>query len=395
MNTILLKGKLLKVLCLLFTIVFPFSACSSTLKSTPSSTEETSTILTAEDIYSHALSSTVEITAINSNFSSTGTGFFDDINGTVITNYHVIEDAKQAKIKTYGGKEYDILKVLGYDEQNDIAILSTSCTSSTPLVKSSTSVVTGQKVYALGSSLGLTGTFSEGIVSTASRDIDGTNYIQITAPISHGNSGGPLLNEQGEVIGITSAGFVDGQNLNLAIPIQNVAKVPRNKSLSLLELFNQTPAIERVIDYIDTNGNQEILCGNNTTLTIAYGKEVEMFFIYLTTWASPTIKQSLTEISMSSDNYNICDIYYYYSSGDWSANDLLPNTPVSSISNSPVRHKVSIDPNGISYNMTQADILRVQQSFNYNLACIIEYFDDWLISRELPCNIRDFGFNVQ
>ena len=201
----------------------------------------TSAVLSAQDIYELALPSTVNITAIvNESYYYTGTGFFYDENGTVITNYHVIEGTVSGYITTYDGLEFDITEVIGYDEDLDIAILATARRSSIPLVRRSSAVRTGETVYALGSSLGLSGTFSDGIISTASRgDSSGHSYIQHTAAISHGNSGGPLLDNTGAVIGINVAYLEGGQNLNLAIPIAKVEDVPRSTHLSLRALYNQ------------------------------------------------------------------------------------------------------------------------------------------------------------
>ncbi len=385
---------------MIFTIIFLFSACSSTL--TSNSTEETSTIPTAEDIYSFVTPSTVEITASNSNYSSTGTGFFDDINGTVITNYHVIEDAKEAKIKTYDGKEYDVLKVLGYDKQNDIAILSTKCTSSTPVVKSSSPVATGQKVYALGSSLGLTGTFSEGIVSTASRDVDGTNYIQITAPISHGNSGGPLLNEQGEVIGITSAGFVDGQNLNLAIPIQEVAKVPRNKNLTLLELFNQTPAVERVCNHLKTNGVEneskrftfDNILDDNKAFSLSYKEDWDLLAISIK-YDDTTAISYLLSLHFSGSNYDECSLGLTYTFYDnFFIYDSI-TTETKKISNNPNKNTWKLIPDIINGSPTDKQLNSVQIFSYEEVAELLNLFNKWLKENNFPCNAEDFGFNIQ
>ena len=158
--------------------------------------------LSAEEIYNKISPSVVEIYAESATESSTGTGFFLDDKGTVVTNYHVIEDCQTAKITLANGSSYQVTAVKGYDANRDIAILSTKCTTSTPLLIRKTSVNTGEKVYAIGSSLGLTGSLSDGIISAVNREVEGNTYIQTTAPISQGNSGGPLVDAQGQVVGI-------------------------------------------------------------------------------------------------------------------------------------------------------------------------------------------------
>ncbi|MBR1506417.1 MAG: trypsin-like peptidase domain-containing protein [Eubacterium sp.] len=190
--------------------------------------------LSGEDIYNLASESTVEVTAVLSDtYSSLGTGFFDDTEGTVITNYHVIDGSKEAYITTTSGEKYDVVEVIGYDKNLDIAILSTNAVNTKPLAKRSELINTGEKVYALGSSQGYSNTFTEGIISSAEREERGKTYIQHTAPITNGNSGGPLLDSEGRVIGINTWGRVDGQNLNFAIPINMVSTVSRDVNLPL------------------------------------------------------------------------------------------------------------------------------------------------------------------
>ena len=96
-----------------------------------------------------------EIHANSSNKESTGTGFFLDNQGTVVTNYHVIEGCDSVNIQLYNGKTYVADKVLGHSKNKDIAILSTKCTTSVPLQIRKSNVKTGETVYAIGSSLGL------------------------------------------------------------------------------------------------------------------------------------------------------------------------------------------------------------------------------------------------
>ena len=203
----------------------------------PSLSEEKPS-LSNEEIYNSIAPSTVEFHGLTLDGSVIGTGFFIDDSGTVITNYHVIEGCLDADIVLQDGTEYSVMSVLGYDKSLDVAILSTSCMQSSPIVHREEVVSTGEKVYTLGSSLGLTGTFAEGIISSANRKINGQNFIQTTAPISSGNSGGPLVDKNGKVIGITTAAFEEGQNLNLAVPIVLALNIKRdNKIGGLKKIF--------------------------------------------------------------------------------------------------------------------------------------------------------------
>lgn len=175
--------------------------------------------LSPKEIYELAEPATVEIQVKTAYGQGIGTGFFIDGEGTIVTNYHVIEKAYEgvAVLKNVG--KFEIKEVIGFDEELDIAILKIDYKNEKFLERRTKQIEVGETVYALGSSEGLTNSFSSGIISALDRQFDGNHYIQVTAPISHGNSGGPLIDKNGKVIGITSAGIEDGQNLNLVIPI--------------------------------------------------------------------------------------------------------------------------------------------------------------------------------
>ena len=206
--------------------------------------------LTSEEIYAQISPAVVEVTVIEpgGDFYHIGSGFFIDDQGTMVTNYHVIDGTITGEVTTKDGSSYDIVAVKDYDEGLDLAILEVDITGNPFLRISDEDVVTGETVYAMGSSQGLTGTFSDGIVSTASRDMEGVHCIQITAPISQGNSGGPLVNIYGEVVGINSMSLVDGQNLNFAIDVDELDKLSHAGSITLQELYDiMYPAEETTI----------------------------------------------------------------------------------------------------------------------------------------------------
>lgn len=153
---------------------------------------------------------------------SLGSGFFvqEDI---VATNAHVIEDGVTGYAKIVGEKsEYDVLGFVGCDAGRDLVLLKLSGAKAPTLtIGDSRRVVVGEEIYVVGNPQGLEGTFSRGIVSGI-RQIDSDTILQITAPISPGSSGGPVLNSQGEVVGVAFATFESGQNLNFAIPAHYV-----------------------------------------------------------------------------------------------------------------------------------------------------------------------------
>jgi len=187
-------------------------------------------------------------------FLKLGSGFFISQNGDVITNYHVVQGANSAEIKTTDEKTYPITYIVAGDEQNDLIRLSVNIPSQYvyPLSLSKTIPEVGERIIVYGSPLGLENTVSDGIVS-AIRDIpDYGRIIQITAPISPGSSGSPVLNMKGEVIGIATFQMVGGQNLNFAIPSERIANlnlIEEEKTFTTKELFEQKEKDKKDSDY--------------------------------------------------------------------------------------------------------------------------------------------------
>lgn len=172
-------------------------------------------------LYKKSIPSLVKIEARNLENQPewTGSGFLVSADGMFVTNFHVIRNSKRATVRLSNGDAYDEVLVVAIDKRRDIALLRIKAAGLTPLqLGNSSEVEVGQTIYSLGNPLGLDNTLSNGIVS-AIRPMDGYRLLQITAPISPGSSGGPLLDSKGNVIGITVASLASGQNLNFAIPI--------------------------------------------------------------------------------------------------------------------------------------------------------------------------------
>jgi Tfp pilus assembly protein PilF len=187
-------------------------------------------------------------------FLKLGSGFFISQNGDIITNYHVLEGSSSAEIKTSDGKIYPITYIVAEDEQSDIIRLSVDIPSKYvhSLSLSATVPEVGERILVYGSPLGLEKTVSDGIIS-AIREVPGYGkLIQITAPISPGSSGSPVLNMKGEVIGIATFQFIEGQNLNFAIPGERIANLilsKEKKTLTSEELFGQEEKNKKDSDY--------------------------------------------------------------------------------------------------------------------------------------------------
>ena len=153
--------------------------------------------------------------------NSLGSGFIVSEDGYVVTNNHVIEGADEISVKLYNEKEYDA-KVVGRDANTDLALIKIGARSLVPLkLGSSKNLKVGTWVVAIGSPFGLEQTVTAGIVSAKGRILGSGPYddfIQTDASINPGNSGGPLLNLEGEVVGINTAIIKSGQGIGFAIP---------------------------------------------------------------------------------------------------------------------------------------------------------------------------------
>ena len=206
---------------------------------------------TAKVLYDMTAPSVVDITVYDEDGDAlaAGSGFFINDHGDIVTNYHVIEDACSADVQLLDGDVYEVKYVLAYDPVIDLAVLRIDLTGNDYIQTAKEPASTGDNIYTLGSSLGYTGTFSDGMVSTASRVIDGVDYIQITAPISSGNSGGPLINTHGEVLGVNTWEQPEGQNMNFAVNIQELTRLDYSSPLTMRGVYdreadNRTSALE-------------------------------------------------------------------------------------------------------------------------------------------------------
>jgi S1-C subfamily serine protease len=173
-----------------------------------------------------------------------GTGFLVRPDGAIVTNYHVIATGNSAAVKFADGTMLPVDGVLAADKDHDVAIVKVhGKTFQTLTLGNSDQIQVGEDVVAIGNPLGLELTVSNGIVSGIRTD-EKDKLVQITAPISHGSSGGPLFNMFGEVVGITAGALEGGENLNFAVPINEGKKLLLN-SARLRELPNEKSVVAR------------------------------------------------------------------------------------------------------------------------------------------------------
>ncbi|MDX6535349.1 MAG: hypothetical protein QOF68_3093 [Gaiellales bacterium] len=219
-----------------------------TVTAAPGSNAASTSGKSISDIYQATADGVVEITAQTTNNGTSpfespggtaqGTGFVVDSQGNIVTNAHVVAGASSVKVAMRDGKTYTGT-IVGTDETTDIAVVHIDAPASAlhPLpLGDSEAVSVGETVVAIGNPFGLEDTVTAGIVSALDRTITSPNNrpitgaIQTDAAINHGNSGGPLLNDQGEVIGVTSQIYADGQTsgnvgIGFAVPSNTVKSI--------------------------------------------------------------------------------------------------------------------------------------------------------------------------
>lgn len=192
--------------------------------------------LTAQEVYAKVNPSVVTVVSEQADGASIGTGVIMTSDGYIITNAHVISGGKSCWVALDTGVTYDV-KLVGYDEEEDLAVLKADPQNPLPAAEFGNSdlVQVGDTAYAIGNPLGveLRGTFTDGLVSALDRDVDvdgrTMTLIQTNAALNSGNSGGPLINQYGQVVGINTikmmSEYSNIEGLGFAIPTQAIRRV--------------------------------------------------------------------------------------------------------------------------------------------------------------------------
>ena len=167
----------------------------------------------------------------------TGSGFFLKP-GQVVTNLHVVRGAVRAEIKTLDGKGkvFPVNGTLAVDEEGDLALLGVDTPTDRSTELASELPDEGEPIFVIGNPLKLEGSVSDGIVSAVREVPNSYRIIQITAPISHGNTGSPVFNMKGQVLGVVTVKVTNGQNINLALAAARVAELKAGKLQPLSDL---------------------------------------------------------------------------------------------------------------------------------------------------------------
>ena len=179
----------------------------------------------------------------------TATGFRYGESG-VATNYHIIPGADLVVAEFQAGQRYILDRIVAHDQSNDLLVLSSSASDTAlksipEIALSMTPVEVGAKIFVVSSPRGLAGTLSDGLLS-GHRIENGRSLLQITAPISPGSSGGPLLGLDGKVIGVVASGFKDSQQINFAVPAPSLAALVLRDPLPIADLLSGlAPSLDR------------------------------------------------------------------------------------------------------------------------------------------------------
>jgi len=204
---------------------------------------------------------------------ATGTGFLISAEGKLITSYHVIEKGPKAVAKAGNGGLFPVEGVLASDPKNDLAVLMITG-KDLPFLKLSTSNKTevGTRIAIIGSPLGLEGSMSEGIVSAVRDSTSGRQMIQVTAAISPGSSGSPVLDAKGLVIGIASSFLQGGQALNFAVPAEAaITLVARAENMPTTQPLDAAIAKD---DYEAILGDSDYLAARRAESALDYEQQL-------------------------------------------------------------------------------------------------------------------------
>lgn len=220
--------------------------------------------MSAQDIFQAASGAVTLITVFDDegHQRGLGSGFVVSSDGTAVTNYHVIRGASKATAKFSDGLESDVSGVVAYDADHDVAVIKLATPPKTVLqLGDSDDTKVGESVVAIGSPLGFQNTLSQGIVSGVRNGV-----VQMSAPISPGSSGGPVLDSYGKVVGVSVAFVRGGEDLNFAVPI-NWAKPYLNSTApkTLADVATENTVLN---DFVD--GSVSVPAGQSRNFSIVY-----------------------------------------------------------------------------------------------------------------------------
>jgi len=199
------------------------------------------------DVMERVDDAVVTITCTSGGGQSIGSGFIVSPGGEILTNAHVVSGARRISVKLKNGKKLEA-RLVAIDKRRDVAVVRLAVSNlPVAVIGDAKKLKNGDNVVAIGSPHGLEHTITSGIVSSKDRVLNGKHYIQTDAALNEGNSGGPLLNSRGEVVGINTMIDRDASGLGFAIPINDVYAILKSNGIAVVtSLANRELAASRL-----------------------------------------------------------------------------------------------------------------------------------------------------
>lgn len=354
-----------KCLFLVVCLTIVLSSCKMTLKDIVKEAEQATFVIYTYDEYGTP--------------KGIGSGFFIDKEGTGITNYHVLDGAVKAVLKTSDEEKYEINQVIASDRKWDIAKFTIKNDKNkifNYLKFSNKEIEKGDKVYNISSPMGLEASVSEGIVSSLRSDGQHGNIIQVTAPISSGSSGSALLNHDGKVFAVATFKYNQGESLNFGVAIneEKLDLLEENEFAKRNSKFNRKDNF--IILNVPNSGDQNVVLNAlefKDDATIAYFSytNLDMSADHMLIW---------TKLGEGDKGFLIHDLdnnKKYYITSSSIGTDKENGTSVPLASN--YKFKVFFPP--IKDIPSNIDIVEGYEpkSWQFRNICIDEYKDNWEI----------------
>ncbi|MBI5383152.1 MAG: trypsin-like peptidase domain-containing protein [Verrucomicrobia bacterium] len=250
--------------------------------------------LKPEEIYARLLPSVMTLKVVNTQGDRfTGSGFLALGEGLAVTSWHVVFDAAEVTAHFADGTKVEVLGVVDKDERHDLALIRLKITGR-PLAKlAKTPPRVGARAYVIGAPRGFAFSIADGLLSQV-QSIDGFPQYQMSCPLSTGNSGGPMVNERGEVVGVASWSKIDAQNVNFAVPAEHLSRLnPRKPVVPCKDLAarahlpvarSESTLCAKTADETDSDRDLESFrkflktsAGQKITVTVQDGKKPQVF----------------------------------------------------------------------------------------------------------------------
>lgn len=252
----------------------------------------------------------------NGEVISSGSGFFISSLGEGITNFHVLNGAFGGKVKDANGKYYEIKHIIDYNPQYDLIKFKVNNQNPTKFLQlSSTPPLQGEQIISYSTPLGVfENTVSTGIVASIRKMVGYESVLQITAPISHGSSGSPVLNTKGQVVGVATFGCEEGQSLNFAVNVSQIRKLTKMQNIKIADMVQsplETQLVRKAFQYVKKQSylmavsNLDTEIANNPQNHLAYFLKGRIYTIMQNYGTALNNLSKACELDKNNYNYKI------------------------------------------------------------------------------------------